>query len=283
MMDSRGSEQLDARLNRAEIALARLESRSPGPISKWAGLVGLCIAILTGGFTLYEKLIVEPEARMDAEVRSASDDVAEITRINSSLLQMSRSMPPDQFAMVAATENGRKFSLAQRATRIFLARPEEVAAEDLIVLANEHWQLGDGGTALKLSAQAQENATNPRIRLTAQRYAAGSRMYTEGRSTPAVVRRAYEEVLRSAEQLGPPENESIIAETLRDWAIGEAINGRCNESSEIVARIEERISKATTPAFTLVKQQATQDLAARGICQRAEPASQEVVTSTQPN
>ena len=215
-------------------------------ISEWAGLIALIVAISGGGFTVYDKLFIDPNKGRDLALSQLQGIVGDLTNTNAELLQLSQQLPPDQFALIASIKNGVKLTLARRAATIIEDLGGEVDAATMLVISSEFQQFEKLDESRRLAQMALTAADNDFIRAESKRYIADATFLLGGQDNISQARATYEEGLALARKMPGLQGFSIVGNIYRDWMIAESLGDNCDRTEKLLSAMQAELITANS-------------------------------------
>lgn len=144
---------LASRLDAMEEAAKNRKPTRRERFAAWAGVLGLCISILTGGFTLIDRMVIAPKAAALARFREA---VRGITTINQDVnTRAAAASTPAMAAVIGSSRNLEKWNFLQQAQQALPSIEQEVSAQEYYVLAGEAVNMNKHAVAIDYAGRAE--------------------------------------------------------------------------------------------------------------------------------
>ena len=247
------TQRLDTRLDNLSERVAWIEGKQAAAqllsprklIADYGGIVALCLSILTGGFTLYDKFVLDPSrARLQAgiELRKDMNQLANITAsiagLNWSNVQaataQANSWTPQRLALLD------KITLSDKTT------PGILKFADRLAISNEYEAFGRLDEALNQIAIAHKDASD--ITQRANTYWADARLNGKQKNLSRM-RELYTKAIDQFKSGGISNTAFVILQTYTQWIALELANGDCGSAVESNQRmIKDMASSDVWPA-----------------------------------
>lgn len=211
--------------------------------SKWTGLVALFLAIVGGGFTVYEKLVAEPRKNKATNITKLQEIVGDLTKVNAELARQSRTLPPDEYMLAASIQNGVKFTLTKRAAIIIDRLEFDVDAATLLTIASEFQQSEELEKSARFARVAFDVAETDQMRAEARRYLADAIMLQGGDSNIRRARDLYKGGIAIAAKMKGNQSFAVIGNIYRDWITAESLGGRCDLAKKLVGLMHAELTE----------------------------------------
>ena len=221
--------------------LARLEGRADAEdkslarkLGQWIALLALTISIATGGFQVYENIILRERGEIAADRKTLAEYVRRITELNSRVASMHFSQKGNLATQVLAkTLNLEKISILGLAHDLLSKREEIASFASLITLSYEHLSFGNTARARVYSHRALLLATTDVERVVAQRIEAQT-LFAPGKGQSLLrARKMFSRSLAATRNIEVFFRAELFADIYRNWILSELAFGDCEKAKEL--------------------------------------------------
>jgi len=186
--NSDGASRLAVLEGQVEILKAALRPEKKSTftlVKEYAGFVGVAISILTGSFTVWQTVVVQPEQK-SAEVRTEFRGlINQLAAIEPEATQkIARATDSNEVAAVIGNANMNRISLLQRAEALLPRVKDDLSLIDYWVLSQAHWSSADFEKARTYATSAWKTASTNLEKAESLKYLAKANF---GFSTPASI------------------------------------------------------------------------------------------------
>lgn len=132
------TERITSLAMRMDALESTIRNKTPSPRERFmarAGVVALCISICTGGFTLYDRLVVRPNADALEAFKSSVKGIAEINQDVQA--RAAKASSPAESASIIASRNLEKWRLLRDAEEHLPTVTAKATAQDYYILSLE--------------------------------------------------------------------------------------------------------------------------------------------------
>jgi hypothetical protein len=218
--------------------MARLEGKlsiieKPGlrkKIAEYGGLMALFISIIIGGYTLFDKIVREPETEKVQKAEELKEALAKLVDINVKIASLDWVNDREQSLFKSQVWFPTKVSLVDKIENIELRYPGRLNFADRMVLANENEGLGRLDKFLKHSMESFKLASNSFE--VANSYWIMARAH--GRAQELIkMRNNFDKALKTFHTLGYEANAGHILQLQIQWISYEQSYNECESAKNI--------------------------------------------------
>ena len=238
--------------------------------------LALVISVPLALFTVWDKIIVEPNQRVESALSRLSNIVVEIGKINLTALSASQNALDIQTSymnMHMLTANSVKIPLLATARGIIEAHKEHVDTAYLIVFGWEFLHAQNYELAEQYAGEAQEREDNTNaVQLQAMRLLANAKMANAAyNGSDEGLKKAREQFVKAIEKgkADPLSGPLAISQILTEWTMQEAYRKDCEKSIDVFKRFFSDIEGPTGRVMReLGEQNVRQYILRSGMCKK---------------
>ncbi|MHB1399025.1 MAG: hypothetical protein ACYDAI_13980 [Trichloromonadaceae bacterium] len=233
--------RIDARVDeigeRVSKIEGRLDNKAPKgfmkTLSEYGGLVALVFSIIIGGFTLYDKSVLQP--RKDALQKEANfrDDIKELSNIVAQISKLDWSNPAVAHFQLS-TWTPQRLALLEKIKKSEKGMPGVLKFADRMLLANEYEALNFINEALDQAELANQSATD--------QVQVANASWIKGRlngklNKLADMRKFFSFSVDEFKSSGLNNNSYSVMQLYIQWISLELINGTCETAKEVYSKM----------------------------------------------
>jgi hypothetical protein len=152
--------RLDRRMDALAEDMAALKAShaaaTPGALERFrahAGVVALVISLATGGFTLYDRIVLEPARESAAQAAAVRADLDALSAISLAIQQAF--LKDEETGLTTRSALApRRVALIKRAEKAYERRPQEFLFNDLLMMSDESLQFNQIAAAKRFGEAA---------------------------------------------------------------------------------------------------------------------------------
>src|SRR5262249_30184150 len=252
----------------------RVKQLETAPLSRreqfdsWAGLIALVLSISTGGFTLYDRIVLQPQVEQSQKLNEFHDAIARINEINKDLSA--------QTVMLGVANAEKELLLEKVESTLPTIRPL-VGAPEFAVLAVETMNKGDAATAKLYIESAMGSPHDEAVHVDILRHRGQIYFMTGRAADTATAESSFVEAfqtLRKHKHWGASAERALL---LRDWAVAEAYYGDCAHMRDRLQEFVEEIARddVSVEARKTIRGDLKRELSGQERCSWSVPSSLE--------
>ncbi|GEM_PF-3727990 len=209
-------------------------------ITLWAAVIGFVLSTANGGFTVYDKIISQPEEQQDKQYREFESDVQQLTSLMP-LIQGGLDGPL-QKSMAAQAQ---AMSVANDAMNLLPSVKKRLGTADFVVLSTFEYQI-DPAASLALANDAVGVARGTYMTVETLRMRAKARAQLGDADAMRDVRNDFQTALGKADSDAMQVERILI---LGDWMVTEGTYGQCSGLDGIVSRWSHELVTLPMPPY----------------------------------
>ena len=227
-------ERVDAMGERIATLEGKLMKEKPKDLrqylSEYGGTVALVLSILIGTFTLYDKVIIQPQKERDTKSETFRKNLDALVQLSNQIASVDWTNPLVAQAQVQSLMP-QKIALIEKIERYGEVHPEELKLTDLIMLANENEFYVRNDKALKHLQNALLMSVDPWQKSTV--FWSMARIH--GKSNKLQEMRVYyRKALEEFKQVGLKMSAGQVMQMYSQWVYMELIQGdSCFQAAEV--------------------------------------------------
>ncbi len=245
MADTSGA-SVEERLARIEGQLGADERSLLKKVGLFGGLIALFISIFTGGFQVFDQLVLRQQAAFNADARELAGYVRRIAELNSEIVKLSVGQDTQQIdpvsVQIVKVINAEKASTLSLADRLIERQPATADFANLITLSFEHMNFGNNAQAAVYAKRAEHLSISQFERAESLRYLARAQVLPSGLQNIELARQTFTTALDSARKIQSFLRPQLIASVYADWINGESWYGDCNRARELLSELHDELS-----------------------------------------
>jgi len=251
--------RLDERVDAIGERIAALEGRLDKKeakgfkqhLSEYGGIMALVLSILIGAFTVYDKVVVQPQIDMAAKLDTFRENLDALVQLSARISSLDWSKNSTSAQAQAQSLTPQKIALIEKIERFGELYPEELKFADRLMLANENelfmWHekaLAHAMKALEISIDASQAANA---------YWAIARL--NGKLDKLSDMRAYyEKAVNKFEVVGLSSNAAAVMQLYIQWIYMELIKNKTCSSAKKVFDVM-KVVYSQTEVWPITKEQ----------------------------
>jgi tetratricopeptide (TPR) repeat protein len=226
-------------------------------LSEYGGILALVLSIVIGAFTVYDKIIIQPQKARATESDDFRKDLDTLVQLSAQISSLDWRSNPIAAQAQAQSLTPQKIALIEKIERFGEMRPDELKYADRLMLANENELFMWYEKALMHAKKALELAVDSFQ--TANAYWAIARL--NGKlNKPTEMRTYYEKAIREFQAVGLKTTAGAVMQLYTQWVYLELLDDEsCASARKVFEAMKAVYSKPEVwPATKVASQSAFQ-------------------------
>ena len=230
-------------MEREEQSLAR-------KLGQYGGLIALILSIVTGAYTIYDKLIMEKARKSASEQAEIRRIVARITEINRELIELDSQVETagnpqkmrQKLQFLTMNANGEKMALLEWGAQIYASLEDEIGFAAALTLCHESLVMGQNDRALSYADTAIRVAVTPTWKVEGMRKKAQVLFAHGSEQSIQVGREEFQKSIKLVRE-ATSVDQRVVYTVYRDWIVSEATFGNCKMAKQKRVEAEKDIAE----------------------------------------
>jgi hypothetical protein len=234
--------EIDEKLNNISSRLSFIEGKFSiqskskiKKISDFGGLIALCISILIGGYTIYDKSVADPSRNFSAKQKSIEDQIAKLVSIRASISALDWNSDIIKAQNQANVWFPHQISILDKVQSFFDKYPDLARYENYMLLSRENENLNRNEPSLKYALMAIKLPIS-QLELANIRRATGRLGAKLGNAD--LMRTSYKKSIDGYKKLGSKPYGQSILDAYIEWIYYELTIPNCNAVRDLYSEYQ---------------------------------------------